>query len=101
MSKCLLNAMPGCLLLVSLLRIPLRSSIGRPQVFPVDFDEVERTEPSPRTVKMAADQTKNGQTGHVADDGFPVDDARIHRQLCDRLYGEGETIIEVFALPTD
>ena len=47
------------------------------QVFPVDLDQVERAERRARPVTIAADQTENGQTSGVADDGFAVDETRM------------------------
>jgi len=54
------------------------------QVFPVDIDEVERTEHRAGSVAIATDRAEDGQTGRVAHDGFAVDHARIHRQRRDR-----------------
>ena len=80
----------------------MRSSIGRQRrSSPFDLDEVERTERRPRPVTIVADQTEDGQTGGIADDGFAVDDARMHRQCRDRLDGKGKAVAEVFTLPTD
>ena len=48
------------------------------QVLPVDFDKVERTERRAWSVTIAADQTEYGQTAGIADDGFAVDETRMH-----------------------
>jgi hypothetical protein len=69
-----------------------------PQVFAVEFDQIESDQHRILTVALMADQIEHRQTTLVGDNGFAVEQESMSGQSRYRVHGKGNRAVKSFPL---